>query len=107
MARRPSSYDSFPASESSRRPRTDRQGDADFSPSPRDVSSYSRSAYTRGSHARRESTTDSAYSRRSARDEYARTRAKKSHRKKVLIGVAFLRRSLSAEVLQPLPMWAY
>ena len=88
MARRPSSYDSFPASESSRRPRTDRQGDADFSPSPRDVSSYSRSAYTRGSHARRESTTDSAYSRRSARDEYARTRAKKSHRKKVLIGVA-------------------
>ena len=87
MARRPSSYDSFPASEPSRRPRTDRQGDADFSSRPRDVSSYSRSAYTRGSHARRESTTDSAYSRRSARDEYARTRAKKSRRKKVLIGV--------------------
>lgn len=87
MARRPSSYDSFPASEPSRRPRTDRQGDADFSPSPRDVSSYSRSAYARGSHARRESATDSAYSRRSARDEYARTRAKKSRRKKVLIGV--------------------
>lgn len=87
MARRHSSYDSFPTGEPSRRSRDARQSDANFPQMPRDVSSYSRSAYVKGSRAQGEFTPNSAYSRRSTREDYARARAKKSRKKKILIGV--------------------
>lgn len=86
-SRRPSSYDSFPTGDPSQQPPSSYRNGAPRARSSRDVSSYSRSSYARGNDVPRQAAASSSYSRQSTQGEYARARAKKKRRNKVL-GVA-------------------
>ena len=82
-SRRPSSRDSHPTGDFSRRPCAPYGNGAPRPRNSRDVSSYSRSSYARGNDVPRQAA-PSPYSRQSTQGEYARARAKKKRRNKVV-----------------------